>query len=205
MGFNMPKLPHFGPIIILLLDVIENLIIGQDLFILIIIDRAAELEPFSLVMEFGIVVLKGLENMSMEPLTVLLWIKQESAANKVGGVECRELRQLGLIFISGRQVRILATWIKWHLVDRMVAQPHKRRQLPTKRINSQVLLSRLNCRADGRMEEDLLGIVSKYLECHCMANMLCKANKMSTTFLGLRRKNGGLPMPKINRLPKKEV
>jgi len=43
-------------------------------------------------MEFGIVVLKGLDYMSAEPLTVLLWIKQEGAANKVRGVECRELR-----------------------------------------------------------------------------------------------------------------
>jgi len=55
------------------------------------------------------------------------------------------------------------------------------------------------------MEEDLLGIIGKYLECHRMANMLSKANKISTTFLGLRRKNSGLPMPKINRLPKIEV
>ena len=82
---------------------------------------------------------------------------------------------------------------------------HERRWLPTKRINAQVLLPRLNGRSDGRTEEDLLGIICKHLEGHGMANMLGKANKTSTTFLGLRWKYGGLPMPKINRLPKIEV
>ncbi len=55
--------------------------------------------------------------------------------------------------------RILATWIKRHLGDRIMAQLHDRRWLPTKRINLQVLLPRLNGRVDGRMEEDLLGII----------------------------------------------
>jgi len=73
------------------------------------------------------------------------------------------------------------------------------------RINLLVLLPRLNGRADGRMEEDLLGIIREHLEGHGMANVLSKANKTSATFLGLRRKSGGLPMPKINRLPKIEV
>jgi len=86
-----------------------------------------------------------------------------------------------------------------------MAQLHERRQLPTKNINSQVLLPRLNGRVDGRTEEDLLGIICKHLEGHGMAYMLGKANKMTTTFLGLRWKSGGLPMPKINRLPKIEV
>jgi len=36
-------------------------------------------------------VLKGFNNVSMEPLAILLWIKQEGVANKVGRVEHREL------------------------------------------------------------------------------------------------------------------
>ena len=55
----------------------------------------------------------------------------------------------------------------------------------SKRINLQVLLPSHNGRADGRMEEDLLGIISKDLEGHGMADMFSNANKMSTTFLGL--------------------
>jgi len=39
----------------------------------------------------------------------------------------------------------------------------------------------------------------------CSSIPLFKANKMSMTFLGLRWKSSGLPMPKINRLPKIEV
>jgi len=60
-----------------------------------------------------------------------------------------------------------------------------------------LLLPRLNGRADGRKDEDLLGIICKDLEGHHMAYMLIKANKMTTTFLGLRWKASGLPMPKI--------
>jgi len=74
-------------------------------------------------------------------------------------VECRELRQLGLFFCDGRWGRILDTWIKWHLGDRIMAQLHNRRWFPTKRINLQVLLPRFDGRADGRTEEDLLGII----------------------------------------------
>jgi len=84
-------------------------------------------------------------------------------------------------------------------------QLHDGRQLPTKRINSQVLLPRLGGRADGRMEEDLLGIICKYLEGHGMADMFSKANKAAVTFLGLRLKASRLPMPKIYGLPKIEV
>jgi len=40
-----------------------------------------------------------------------------------------------------------------------MAKLHKRRQLPTKRFNLQVLLPRLNGKEDGRTEEDLLGII----------------------------------------------
>ena len=76
---------------------------------------------------------------------------------------------------------------------------------PPRGINAQVLLPRLDGRTDGRMEEDLLGIVCKHLEGHCMANVLSKANKMYTIFLLLRWKSSELSMPKINRLPKTEV
>ncbi len=76
MRNNVPELPQFGPVIILLLDVIEDLIVGKDLLILAlsIINGAAELEPFSLAMEFGIVVFNGLDNACAEPLTILLRI-----------------------------------------------------------------------------------------------------------------------------------
>jgi len=80
-----------------------------------------------------------------------------------------------------------------------MAELHERMWLPTKRINLHVPLPRHDCRADGRMEEDLLGIIGKHLEGHGMANMLSKANKMTVTFLGLRLKNRGLPMSKINK------
>ncbi len=60
----------------------------------------------------------------------------------------------------------LATWIKWHLGDRIMCQLHNGRQLTTKRINLQVLLPRLDSGANGRMEEDLLRVICKHLECH---------------------------------------
>jgi len=69
----------------------------------------------------------------------------------------------------------------------------------------QVLLPRLSNRADGRMEEDLLGIILKHLKGHGMADVLSKANKMTMTFLGLRWKTSRLPVLKINRLPDIEV
>jgi len=58
-----------------------------------------------------------------------------------------------------------------------MAKLHKRKWLPSMRINSQVWFPRLNARADGRMEENLLGIIDKDLEGHGMVYMLSKANK----------------------------
>ena len=83
MHNNAPELPQFGPIIILLLNVIEDLIVSKDLLILIIIDGAEELETIRMAMKLSILLFNGLDNAGTEPLTVLLWIKQESAANKV--------------------------------------------------------------------------------------------------------------------------
>ncbi len=91
MCCDATELPHLGPVIILLLNIIEDLVVRQDLLILIIIDRAVELEPFRFLMQLCIMILKGFNNMSMKSLAILLGIKQEGAANKVGGVECREL------------------------------------------------------------------------------------------------------------------
>jgi len=83
MHNNVPECPQLGPIIILLLDVIEDLIVSKDLLILIIINGAEELEPISMAMELSVLLFNGLDNASMESLTILLWIKQESVANKV--------------------------------------------------------------------------------------------------------------------------
>ena len=50
MHCNASELPHFGPIIILLLNVIEGLIVGENLLILVVVNRAAELELVSIAM-----------------------------------------------------------------------------------------------------------------------------------------------------------
>jgi len=71
MGNNSPELPHFGSIIILLLNMIEDLIVGENFLILVIIDRAVELGPFSIAIELGILLFNGLDNVGSKPLTVL--------------------------------------------------------------------------------------------------------------------------------------
>ena len=83
MHNNAPELLQFGPFIILLLNVIEDLIVSKDLLILVIINGAEELELISMAMEFSTLLFNCLDNASMESLAILLWIKQESAANKV--------------------------------------------------------------------------------------------------------------------------
>jgi len=62
--------------------------------ILVIIYGAAKLEPFSITMELGILLLNGLDNMGTKPLTIFLGIKKRGAANK--------MRQLDLVFFGGR-------------------------------------------------------------------------------------------------------
>jgi len=57
MHNNEPELPKVGPIIILLVNVIEDLIVAEDILILIIIDRATELESFGLLIQLDIMVL----------------------------------------------------------------------------------------------------------------------------------------------------
>jgi len=44
---------------------------------LIIIDGAAELEPFSITMELGVLIFDGLDNAGTKPLIVFLGIKKE--------------------------------------------------------------------------------------------------------------------------------
>jgi len=83
MGKNAPELPHFDAIVILLLDLVEDLIVGKDLLILIVINGADELETIRMAVKFSVLLFNGLDNAGTEPLTVLLWTKQESATNKV--------------------------------------------------------------------------------------------------------------------------
>jgi len=66
------ELPEFGTRIILLLDVVEDLGVGQDLLKLIIIDRTAELESFGVGSKLGIMVLDGLHNLCAKVLSILL-------------------------------------------------------------------------------------------------------------------------------------
>jgi len=98
----MTEFPDLCAITILLLNVIKDLIIRQDFLILVIIDQAAELKTLRLLVKLGIIVLEGLNDAGMEALAIVLQFKQEGAANKVRGVECRELGQLGPIGISGK-------------------------------------------------------------------------------------------------------
>jgi len=70
----MPELLQLGPIIILLFNVIEDLIVAENSLILVIIDGAAKLEPVSIAMELGIIVFDGLDNAGAKSLTVLLGI-----------------------------------------------------------------------------------------------------------------------------------
>jgi len=98
---NAPALSQIGPIIILLVNVIEDLIVWDNFLVLIIMVGASELEPFGITVELGILLFNGLDNVGTEPLTILLGIKREGVANKVGGVEHRELRSIGLISPAG--------------------------------------------------------------------------------------------------------
>ncbi len=92
MGYNAPEFPYLGSIIILLLNVVEDFIVGENFLILVIIDGAAELERISITVEISIMVLNGLDYASMESLAILMGIQQEGATNKVRGMECWELR-----------------------------------------------------------------------------------------------------------------
>ena len=60
-----------------------------------------EFEAFRLLVELGIVVLKCLNDVGTETLTIFLRVEQEGAANKVRGVERRELGQLGPSLLVG--------------------------------------------------------------------------------------------------------
>jgi len=66
------ELPEFGAGIILLLNVVEDLRVGEDFLKLIIIDRTPELELFSIGSKLGIMVLDGLHNPCAKALSILL-------------------------------------------------------------------------------------------------------------------------------------
>ena len=82
---NAPELPQFSPVVILLLNIVEDLIVRKDLLILVIIDGAEELEMVRMAMKLSVLLFNGLENVCAEPLTVLLWVKQESGAKRSEG------------------------------------------------------------------------------------------------------------------------
>ena len=72
MSSDALELPEFGTRIILLLDVVEDLRVGQDLFKLIIVDRTTELELFGIGSKLGVMVLDGLHNPCAKVLSILL-------------------------------------------------------------------------------------------------------------------------------------
>jgi len=88
---NVPEFPQFGPIIILLLNVIEDPIVWEYFLILNIINSATKLEPFGITVKLGILLLNDLDNVRSKSLTIFLWIKKEGVSNKVWEVEHREL------------------------------------------------------------------------------------------------------------------
>jgi len=81
---NAPELPQFGPIAILLLNLIEHLIVGEDFLILIIMMEQQNLNHSALPWSWASLLLNGLDNAGTEPLTILLGIKKKGAINKVG-------------------------------------------------------------------------------------------------------------------------
>ncbi len=84
MSNNSSEFPQLGPIIILLLIVVEDHIVGENFLILVIIDGATmELELFSIIVELSILFLNDLDNVSVKPLTIFLGIKEEGTPNKV--------------------------------------------------------------------------------------------------------------------------
>jgi len=109
--------------------------------------------------KLGILLFNGLDDASTKPLTIFLEIKEEGAANKVRGVECRELRQLGLIFYGRRWGKILATWIYGIWMTGSCHSFTMEGSSPPRGL-AQKFCSPGSMAADGRTEEDLLGILS---------------------------------------------
>jgi len=72
MPSDVLELPEFGARIILLLNVVEDLGVGEDFLELIIIDQTPELEPFSIGSKLDIMVLDGLYDPCMKALSILL-------------------------------------------------------------------------------------------------------------------------------------
>jgi len=92
MSYDAPEFPYLGAIIILLLNVVEDLIVGENFLISIIIDGAAELETISMAMGIGIMSSMTWTMQGTESLAILMGIKQEGVTNKVRGMKCWELR-----------------------------------------------------------------------------------------------------------------
>lgn len=74
---NVLELPDCRFLVILKLgDVVQHLVVGQDLLVPIVIDSYTKLESFQLWSKVIILIFDGLDNLSMETLTILLNIRR---------------------------------------------------------------------------------------------------------------------------------
>jgi len=85
-----------------------------------------------------------------------------------------------------------------------MAKLHKRRWHHTKKINMQVLLPRLNCRADGRMKKTFCESSERTLKAMAWPTSW-QSQWMTTTFLWLIWKTSRLPTPKNKQVAKNRV
>ena len=81
------ELPDLGTIFVLLFDEVENLIVQQHLFILVIIDGAMKLEVGGVLAEYIIMLFNGLNDMCMEVLAIILLIEEKCLSNQIRWVE----------------------------------------------------------------------------------------------------------------------
>jgi len=81
MSHNALKLPKLGTVIILLLYVVEDLIVGQDFLIRIIVYRAPKLVMGAIVEKLAIVLFNGLNNVHTKELSIFFGVKKEGSSN----------------------------------------------------------------------------------------------------------------------------
>jgi len=88
MRSDLAELPDDRLFIILTSsDILEDLIIGQQLLILVIVDGDTELVNILIGSKIMVMLLSGFHNACSKALAVLLFIHEEGATNQIGGVE----------------------------------------------------------------------------------------------------------------------
>ena len=198
MRGNALELPEpIGVVVLSLIDVLNDVVVGEHILIHVVVDINAE--STNGILSSGIEILNFFNDASTIALAIFFRRKEEGTTNKILR---REGNWRGIGRSVGRTGCLPIMKRTWGRSRRWTQGLDEGVCLPTRRFDTEIgIIGRSG--TDARSVDDLACIVGKDLECHSVPDGFGKTNKTATTFTG-----GGREIivfqTVVHRLPKIE-